>query len=297
MEKKVKGGIIINPFGLPGACIHQANRMKEEFDKLKIDCDIITDGYLRCTLYNDHLTSDLVDYDFLVFFDKDKYLSATLTKLGVRLFNTHEAIRLCDDKAETYIALCNSGVKMPKTIFGALCYKPECNYPKEAVDKIIKEIGLPMIVKQSFGSMGSGVCLAKSKNELIEILNKIKLKPHFFQEYLGKKVGVDIRVIVIGGKVVAYYERSNPDDFRSNIAIGGKGRVVDLPDTFRNVAEKTAQTLGLDYCGVDLLFGDDEEPIVCEVNSNAFMEGVEKTTGINVAGAYAKYILNEIRQK
>ena len=291
----MKGGIIINPFGLPGACIHQANRMKEEFNKLKVNCDIITDGYLRCLLNNDHLTSDLVDYDFLVFFDKDKYLSAILTQLGVRLFNKHEAIRLCDDKAETYLALCNSGVKMPKTIFGALCYKQECNYSEEAIDKIIDEIGLPMIVKQSFGSMGSGVNLARSKSELIEILDKVKVKPHFFQEYLGKKVGVDIRVIVIGGKVTAYYERSNPNDFRSNIAIGGKGRVVDLPDEFRKTAEKCAKTLGLDYCGVDLLFGNDGEPIVCEVNSNAFMEGVEGTTGINVAEAYAKYILETIK--
>ena len=293
----MKGGIIINPFGLPGACIHQANRMKEEFNKLKVNCDIITDGYLRCLLNNDHLTSDLVNYDFLVFFDKDKYLSAILTQLGVRLFNKHEAIRLCDDKAETYLALCNSGVKMPKTIFGALCYKDECNYSEEAIDKIIDEIGLPMIVKQSFGSMGSGVNLANSKSELIEILDKVKVKPHFFQEYLGKKVGVDIRVIVIGGKVTAYYERSNPNDFRSNIAIGGKGRVVDLPEEFRKTAEKCAKTLGLDYCGVDLLFGNDGEPIVCEVNSNAFMEGIEGTTGINVAGAYAKYIFNNISQK
>lgn len=292
----MKGGIIINPFGLPGACIHQANRMKEEFNKLKVNCDVITDGYLRCLLKNDQLKSDLVDYDFLVFFDKDKYLSASLTKLGVRLFNNHNAIRLCDDKAETYIALCNSGVKMPKTIFGALCYKDECNYSEEAINKIIDEIGLPTIVKQSFGSMGSGVNLAKTKSELIEILDKVKTKPHFFQEYLGKKVGVDIRVIVIGGKAVAYMERSNKNDFRSNIAIGGQGRKIDLSEEFKSVAEKASKVLGLDYCGVDLLYGNSGEPIVCEVNSNAFMQGIEATTGVNVASAYAKYIIKNVFQ-
>ena len=146
----MKGGIIINPFGLPGACVHQANRMKEELNRLNVDCDIITDGFLRYLLEEDRLESDLTDYDFFVFFDKDKYLSASLTKLGKRLFNKHDAIRLCDDKAETYIALSGSGVKMPKTIFGALCYKQECNYSEETIDKLIEKLGLPMIVKQSF---------------------------------------------------------------------------------------------------------------------------------------------------
>ena len=291
----MKGGIIINPFGVPGACVHQANRVKEEFDKLNINCDIITDGYLRCLLENDKLKSDLVDYDFLVFFDKDKYLSASLTKLGVRLFNKHDAIRLCDDKAETYIALCDSGIKMPKTVFGALCYKQECNYSEKTIDTLIEKLGLPMVVKQSFGSMGSGVNLAKTKTELLEIIDKVKVKPHFFQEYLDKKVGTDIRVIVIGGKAVAYMQRSNPDDFRSNIAIGGQGEKIELSEEFINTAEKCAKILGLDYCGVDLLYGNEGEPVVCEVNSNAFMEGIERTTGVNVAGAYAKHIVETVR--
>ena len=60
-------------------------------------------------------------------------------------------------------------------------------------------------------------------------------------------------------------------------------------------AELAASVLGLDYCGVDLLYGESGEPIVCEVNSNAFFEGLEGATGVNVAKLYAEHIVKEIK--
>ena len=106
--------------------------------------------------------------------------------------------------------------------------------------------------------------------------------------------GVDVRVIVIGGKTVASMERRNKDDFRSNVAQGGCGVKIDLPENFQIVAESCAEILGLDYCGVDLLYGNDGEPYVCEVNSNAFFGGIEEATGVNVAKLYAEHIIKTI---
>ena len=111
---------------------------------------------------------------------------------------------------------------------------------------------------------------------------------------MGAKPGVDVRVIVIGGKTVAAMQRSNENDFRANVARGGSTKRIDLPESFKMVAEACAEILGLDYCGVDLLYGDNGEPYVCEVNSNAFFDGIESSTGVNVAAAYVDYVIKTI---
>ena len=278
---------------VPQESVYQAERLKSEFEKKEVSVEIISDAFLRAEL-DCKLRSDLSSADFIIYLDKDKYQSQILTKLSVRLFNSHEAIRLCDDKAETYIALSNVGINLPKTIFGALCYNKDLSIKEEWADKIIDSLGLPVIVKESFGSMGKGVYKAEDKESLLSIMEKVKLKPHLFQQYISKKVGVDVRVIVIGGKAVCAMERVNESDFRSNVARGGSGVKVELSLEFKSVAEKCAQVLNLDYCGVDLLYGENNEPIVCEVNSNAFIGGIESATGFNVAKAYCEYILNEL---
>lgn len=291
----MKGAVVINPFGIPVSCVHQAKRLKEEFIKLGVEIDIITNGYLKTMLLDSNIESQLKGYQFIIYLDKDKYLSASLNNLGIKLFNSHEAIRTCDDKGETYIALAGKGVKLPKTLFGALCFRKECVYTEEEKQEIISKMGFPMIIKESYGSMGMGVHLVKDKTEFDEIIEKVRFRPHLFQEYLDYKVGVDVRVIVIGGKAVASMERQNQNDFRSNIAVGGKGKKIELSSEFKTTAEKTAQVLGLDYCGVDILYGRNGEPYVCEVNSNAFMDEIEKITGVNVAGLYAEYILDSLK--
>ena len=294
MEQKKKGLIFVNPYLVPKESIYQAERLKEEFNNLGVDIKIVSDGCFNVAMGGNEVSVLLPDADFAVYLDKDKYLSKILEKSGLRLFNCHDAIRVCDDKAETYIALSKNGVKFPKTIFGALCYNQSLQIKKEWVDKIIKELSFPIIIKESYGSMGKGIYLANDKDELLSAMEKVKTKPHLFQEYVSYKKGVDVRVIVIGGEVVASMERRNENDFRSNVAQGGSGVMVEINEEFINVAKKCAKILNLDYCGVDLLYGKDGEPIVCEVNSNAFIGGIEKTTGKNVAKEYVEYIIKTI---
>ncbi len=289
----MKGFIVINPFLVPQESVYQAERLKSEFALKGVSVEIITDAFLRAQL-DSELSSDLSSADFIIYLDKDKYQSQILTKLSVRLFNSHNAIRLCDDKAETYIALSNVGINLPKTIFGALCYNRDLPIKKEWAEEIINRLGLPVIVKESFGSMGKGVYKADDIESLLKVMEKVKLKPHLFQQYASKRVGVDVRVIVIGGNAVCAMERRNESDFRSNVARGGSGVKIELSPEYKLIAEKCARVLNLDYCGVDLLYGDNNEPIVCEVNSNAFIGGIENVTGFNVAKAYCEYIINEL---
>ena len=292
----MEGLIFVNPYLIPEESVRQAERLKAEFTALGVKTRIVSDGFLNVSVTGDILKTAYV-CDFAVFLDKDKYLSGALKKTGVRLFNSHDSIRVCDDKAETYLALTGKGLNIPETVFGTLCYNEGAELISGSAEKIVDKLGLPVIIKESFGSMGKGVYLAENLEELKTVMEKVKCKPHLFQKYLGSKRGVDVRVIVIGGVAVAAMERYNENDFRSNVALGGKCRKIDPPAEFITVAESCAKVLGLDYCGVDLLYGDNGEPYVCEVNSNAFFFGFEKTTGVNVAKIYAEYIVRTVKEK
>jgi RimK family alpha-L-glutamate ligase len=102
-----------------------------------------------------------------------------------------------------------------------------------------------------------------------------------------------VRVIVVGDKVLGAMLRQGKDDFRSNIGAGGCGSPFALDQNMTDLALEIARVLDLKYCGIDFLLGENG-PIVCEVNSNAFFSSFEKVTGINVAKAYAQYILQNV---
>ena len=293
------GKIIVNPFGIPGQNLHQAQMLKEEFLLLGVDVEILPNAYLTAGIKENNICSTLGAADFIIYLDKDKYLSAMLEKSGYKLFNSHEAVRVCDDKGETYIALANRGFNLPKTMFAPVCYRKECQISNEYIEILEKEIGYPIIVKTSYGSCGSGVFLAEDRKQLHSFIDELKLTPYMCQEYVGVEKGKDIRVIVIGGEAVAGMERYNKNDFRSNIALGGIGKKLDLAgaNEVKALAERVAKALNLDYCGVDILYGNNGEKIVCEVNSNAFFEGIEKVTNVNVAKLYAQYVLEKIKNK
>lgn len=289
-----KGVIIVNPYGKQNLSLNQANRLKAEFLALGLNVSIIKTDELSYVLDKTKISSSHQELDFAVYLDKDKYFSEVLTAMGVKLFNSHNAIRVCDDKGRTYIALANNGVKIPKTILAPLCYIENQEIDISRAQKIGEELSYPLIVKESYGSLGQGVYMAKNDNELLALMSNLKLKPHLYQEYIGNKVGEDIRVILVGGKVIASMRRSNKNDFRSNVYQGAITEKIDLPKSYVKTCEKVAKLLKLDYCGIDLLEDGTSEPVVCEVNSNAFFEGIESATKINVAKAYAKYILENI---
>ena len=293
----MKGIILTNAYVNTGDIAYQPDRLKFEFEKLGVKIDITPNDFFPVSVKNGNLTSKLDGYDFCIFLDKDKYALLGIEKLGLPLYNAYEPITVCDDKMLTYLALANNGIPMPKTLPGLLCFDDNAKIKDSTVNGIITELGLPLIVKECFGSLGKGVYLAKTREELVEICNKIKCKPHLFQEYISESFGKDIRTIVIGGKVVGSIMRVSNGDFRSNISSGGHGEPYDLPDEMKELAIKIAKILKLDYCGMDFLIGENGKPLVCEVNSNAFFKGFEQVTGINVAKIYAEFILNDLKER
>lgn len=284
--------ILVNAFLKLKSAMNQPLRLKEELAKLGVEADIRPNSVDTAMISGGEPVLLLQNYDFVIYLDKDKYASALLEKTGMRLFNRHEAILLCDDKMETHIKLSGHGINMPDTIPGLLCYYASASVLEVAsrIDLIEKKLGYPCVVKECYGSLGSGIYGVYNREELLQYMEKVKCREHLFQKMITTSRGRDVRTIVIGGNVICGMQRISETDFRSNIELGGRGEPMDLPPAFREISEKIANILNLDYCGIDLLFGECGEPILCEVNSNAFFGAMERVTGINVAGAYARYI-------
>lgn len=287
----MKALILINAYA-PTTDTRQVVRLRDELNKHGIQVVVERNDGFFSSVENGR-TVVAADYDFCVYLDKDKYVSRLLEK-RMRLFNSAQSIELCDDKMTTHIALADVGILMPDTIPGLLCYSPDAQIDEGRLKVVEDKLGLPLVVKHSFGSLGKGVFLASSHAELVDIVRRIKLTPHLFQRFIDSSAGRDMRVIVVGGNVLGGIIRQANGDFRSNVGLGGRATAADVPKEIEQTAVKAANALGLDYCGIDFLLSD--TPMLCEVNSNAYFDAFESATGINVAAAYAKHILREMRR-
>ena len=287
MQKHKKALILVNAYARE-LYTRQVRRLSDELTKRGIEVVAKRNGFFPLSVGSDQTP----DCDFCIYLDKDKYTAALLEKRGVRLFNSAHAIEVCDDKMLTHIALDGFGIPMPETVPGLLCYYPDAALNAQYLDCVEKRLGYPIVVKQSYGSQGNGVFKADNRKELDALAQKLKLFPHLFQKFISGSSGRDMRVIVIGKKVVGGIIRSSDNDFRSNIWLGGKAEKCDVPKEISDIAIKTATALKLDYCGIDFLLG--EKPLVCEVNSNAFFDAFEEATGVNVAGIYAEHIISSL---
>lgn len=287
--------IITNAYSALKSAVNQAERLKAELEVLDVDAVICRNDGLKLSIsQSGGIENGYEKFDFCIYLDKDEYTARMLEKSGLRLFNNSAAIEVCDDKMLTHIALSESGIAMPETIPGMLCYTPEAEVSVETIEKIEKKLSYPIIVKSSYGSLGKGVFKADNRAELLKLCNKLKCEKHLFQKFVSESAGRDIRVIVIGGNCVAAMQRvAGNSDFRSNIELGGQGFLYKIDAKLEDICVRTAKILNLDYCGIDILKGKDGY-LVCEVNSNAFFGGIESVTGVNIAKFYAEYIIKEV---
>ncbi len=247
---------------------------------------IVEDGGLRVQFPN-----GIERPDFIIFWDKDVPLARALKKLGYRVYNSPKSIEVCDDKILTTFAL-QGKVKMPKTIIGSFSYGKKI-LTENYIDRVFNELGESIIVKESKGSFGMQVHLVNSRSELKNVIESLDNRPFLLQEYISTSKGRDIRVNIVGDKIIGAMERINQDDFRANITIGGVAKKIDLTPEERNIALKAHRILGLTFSGVDLLYGENG-PILCEVNSNVNYLSFEKLTGINMGREILKLITTEL---
>lgn len=213
---------------------------------------------------------------------------------GVYTPSSSIAISRSRDKLRTLQLLARAGVGIPKTVF---------TRNTGDFDDLIDEVGeMPVIIKLARGTHGNGVVMAETKKAAKSVLQAFYVMDDdgtniLLQEFVRESAGTDIRVFVVGGKVIASMKRQSlDDDFRSNLHQGGEGTPVKLTDEERKTALKAAKAMGLSVCGVDLM-PSDRGPLVLEVNSSPGF-GIERVTGRNVAGPILDYVeLNAKRSR
>jgi RimK family alpha-L-glutamate ligase len=296
---KMKGLIINNSFKIPKALEYKNARLTEEFLKMGVEMDSMTSMDLGLFMQDSRILLKRTEgYSFAVYLDKDEYAAKALESI-MPIFNSADSIANCDDKFLTYMKLKDSGIPTPKTIPSSLCYSFEV--PQDKIDKFVEyvesELSFPMVCKECYGSLGLQVYLIKNHQELSAIYRKLIGVPHLYQKYIETSYGKDFRIFTIGGKCVAYMERINKNDFRSNIALGGKGYLVEPPKGFIPLAEKASKILGLDYAGVDIMIDKDNKPTLAEVNSNAFLSEIEAVSKVNVTKLLVEHILAKLHLK
>ncbi len=232
---------------------------------------------------------------FVIFWDKDIRLARMLEKLGLRLFNSAQSIEICDDKARTYLELLDQKIQMPKTIIAPKTFRQEGYEKLDFLMQVQRQLGFPMVVKECFGSFGQQVWLVNDEKELSERVHSIKNRPFLFQEYIASSKGNDIRIQMVGKKAVAAMHRYHASDFRANITNGGSMERYEPDEAQLQLARKVMETLRLDFAGVDILFGKQGQPVLCEVNSNAHFVNIWKCTGVNTADEIISYCLDRSR--
>src|SRR5699024_4338132 len=293
-----RGWIIYNGSLAGGKFIDFAQWLQEAATKLNCQTKIIKNNELFATFTTDELsilqtTNDVLP-DFVISTDKDLYLARQFELLGIPVFNSAKAIEISDDKILTHQHLAKHKIPTPKTIVAPKVYKNinpvNSNYMRE----IAKSLGYPLIIKEAFGSFGEQVYLIHNEQELNDKIETIAGVPYFFQEFVKTSYGRDLRLQVVGDEVVAAMKRTAVDDFRANVTNGGTMQAYTPTEVEKNVAIQATHAIGADFAGVDLLYGKDDTPLVCEVYSNAHIHNLYDCTGINSADYILDYILNSL---
>ncbi|MBC7986355.1 MAG: 30S ribosomal protein S6--L-glutamate ligase [Sphingomonadaceae bacterium] len=204
--------------------------------------------------------------------------------MGVWPLNESVAIGRSRDKLRSMQILAKHGLGLPVTAFA--------HDPRET-DQVIRGVGgPPVVIKLLEGTQGIGVVLAeteKSAKSVIEAFRGASVNI-LVQEFIKEAAGTDIRIFIIGGKVVASMMRTGAeDDFRSNLHRGGSAKPVKITPEERSTAVRAARWMGLNVAGVDILRSN-HGPVIMEVNSSPGLEGIETATGKDVAGRIIAFI-------
>ena len=232
--------------------------------------------------------------DFVIFLDKDILLANFLKNTGIPVFNDPDVIETCDNKAIQYLVLSKQGIPMPETIIAPKVYPNFTIKDSGYYEQVLNRLGLPMVIKEGHGSFGMKVYLIETEEQFYDKTDELRGIDYVFQEFIATSRGRDIRVNIVGGEIVAAMYRHSETDFRANITNGGVATVIELTDEQKALAIQAAHAVGAEFAGVDLLFGDNEEPLVCEVNAAAHIRNIYNVTGINVADAMIAYILRKL---
>lgn len=214
-----------------------------------------------------------------------------LESLGVYVCNNAESIYSVKDKLYMHQKLAHSRLVTPKTMLS--------KYPID-VNVVKREIGFPLLIKNVTGTQGNGIYLCELESKFVDIIELIYSNNSkaniIFQEFIDYSYGRDLRVFVLGGKVIGCMQRRSKNGFKANFSKGSMVEPFKITPEIGWLATETAKLLHLDIAGIDLLFSEEGFKI-CEANSSPGFKGLEKITGRHIAEDILNYILIKIGKR
>ncbi|MCP5506848.1 MAG: RimK family alpha-L-glutamate ligase [Chlamydiales bacterium] len=211
-----------------------------------------------------------------------------LERLGIYVCNSSESIELAKDKLHVHQILAQSDLPTPKTMM--------VKFPID-INVVKKEIGFPLVIKNIIGTRGEGIYLCESEERFMDLMELIYSYNHqaniILQEFISTSKGRDLRVFVLGGKVIGSMQRKSKGHFKANYSQGGTVEPIDLPDEAAWLAVETARLMNLEVSGVDLLFTE-EGFMICEANSSPDFEGLEQVVGKHIAEDILTHVVNQV---
>lgn len=284
---KLKGYIIEKYNHMARA--YTCNRLLEEAEKSGIDLKII--GIHDTFVSPDGIFNDgqpVERRDFLINRYKWGKLKDCINRMAGKSYNPLEAYNVYVNKYEQVRRLRSDGFLMPAYMLGS------AGLPYTL---ITETLGTPVVAKGLESSMGEEIALIGNEGDLQRLIDRYgSQKEWLFEEYIGTSYGRDIRFYSIRGEVVACMQRTSNGDFRANVALGASVKPYEITEEIRTIAKDIYEQTGLDFLGIDLLFGSDK-PYFCEINVMPGIEGIEKASGKNVAGRIIETIKGDFEDE
>jgi RimK family alpha-L-glutamate ligase len=212
---------------------------------------------------------------------------------GVTVINSPRTIERCVDKFYTTALLQEAGLPVPETVV--------CEGVADAMAAVRELLGREgagseVVIKPIFGSMGHGLVRVGDPDLAGRVLKTLgEVRAVFYLQRAIDHGGRDVRAFVVGGRVVAAIERVARDgEWRTNVSQGGTAHALELPAEWSRLAVKAAGAVGADYAGVDLLPSRDGRLFVLEVNGIPGWQGLQRATGVDVAGAIVEHLMSRV---
>lgn len=254
---------------------YTCNRLVEEAENLGIDLKII--GIHDTMVFENGIMNNgvkLEKRDFVINRYKWGKLKDEINSLAVRSYNPLNTYNIYINKYEQVKRLRSKEFIVPKYLLGTAMLKFE---------EIVKLLGKPFVAKGLESSMGEQIALIEKEEDLQKLYKEYGMeKEWLFEEFVTTSFGRDMRFYSIRGEVVACMQRKSQGDFRANVALGASVEPFEITPAIQQIAKDIYEQTGLDFLGIDLLFGEDK-PYFCEINVMPGIEGIEKATGVNVA--------------
>lgn len=225
---------------------------------------------------------------------RDYHLSELFESNNIKVFNSSFVTRIANDKDLTYKHFAGNVNYLPYELFKTEEINENNN---RKIKDLADNFGYPFVLKVAEGHGGDCVFLINNQNQLTTALDEIKNKsalneyPYYkvIIQKVARTLGKDLRVYVLGNRIVSAILRSSSDDFRSNYSLGGKTCVHNLTDIEKQVTEDVIKYLPADFYGIDFVY-DDDQPILNEIEDAVGTRMLYQNTNIDIVGEYAKYI-------